>query len=110
MTFTFSDDHEVDYPALGMCGICGKRFTQGCEHSNTQEAQEWLAAYAAVETSRANVEHYLESVEQNHPVEAAYALEQAMDDPRTEWERNWDDYCSETEETNRDLGEWARGR
>lgn len=53
-----------------------------------------------------------ESGEQPHPAETAYELEKAMDadDPRTEWERNWDDYCAEAEETKRDLGEWARGR
>ncbi len=49
MTFTFSDNQAVDYPALGMCDTCGKRFTQGCEHSNTLEAQQWLAAYLAAE-------------------------------------------------------------
>lgn len=54
----------------------------------------------------------LESGEDAHPAEVAYELEKAMDadDPRTEWERNWDDYCAEVEETKRDLGEWARGR
>lgn len=54
----------------------------------------------------------LESGEQPHPAETAYELEKAMDadDPRTEWERNWDDYCAEAEETKRDLGEWVRGR
>lgn len=49
MSFTFSNNQEVDYPALGMCDTCGKRFTQGCEHSNTLEAQKWLAAHLAAE-------------------------------------------------------------
>ena len=67
MSYTFSDNHEVDYPALGMCDTCGKRFTQGCEHSNTLEAQQWLAAYAATEQSRDNVEYFLETQKDNQP-------------------------------------------
>ena len=35
-----------------------------------------------------------------HPVEAAYKLEKAMDeDPRTEWEQDWDDHCAEVQAT-----------
>ena len=49
MSFTFSSNEATDYPALGMCDTCGKRFTQGCEHSNTIEAQEWLAAHIVAE-------------------------------------------------------------
>ncbi len=67
MSFTFSNNQEVDYPALGMCNVCGKRFTQGCEHSNTMEAQKWLAAYAAVETSRDNVEYFMKIAEETRP-------------------------------------------
>lgn len=37
-----------------------------------------------------------------HPVEAAYQLEQAMDDPRTEWERDWDEHCAETLATRKE--------
>ena len=49
MSFTYSSNEEVDYAKLGMCPVCGVRFTTGCEHSNTIEAQEWLAAYAVAE-------------------------------------------------------------
>jgi len=49
MSFTFSSNEATDYPALGMCDICGIRFTQGCEHSDTLEAQEWLAAHIVAE-------------------------------------------------------------
>ena len=67
MSFTFSNNQEVDYPALGMCDVCGKRFTQGCEHSNTMEAQKWLAAYVAVETSLDNVEYFMKIAEETRP-------------------------------------------
>lgn len=49
MTHTFSDNEAVNYPALGMCDICGVRFTHGCEHSNTLDVQEWLAAHIVAE-------------------------------------------------------------
>lgn len=52
MTFTFSNNQEVDYLSLGMCDVCGVRLTRGCEHSNTQNAQEWLAAHIVAEQSK----------------------------------------------------------
>ncbi len=79
MSYTFSDNHEVDYPALGMCDTCGKRFTQGCEHSNTLEAQQWLAAYAATEQSHDNVEYFLETQKDNQPAAVtAYEVERTL--------------------------------
>lgn len=53
-----------------------------------------------------------ESAEQPHPAETAYQLEKAMDadDPRSEWERAWADYCAEVREYNDEIAEWARGR
>ena len=77
MTFTYSDNHATDYPALGMCDICGVRFTHGCEHSNTMEAQEWLAAHAAVEQSTEQVDYFIRIMEETrlHPVDEAWAAE-----------------------------------
>lgn len=37
-----------DY-AAGLCPTCNRRLTAGCEHSQTTEAQEWLAATIAAE-------------------------------------------------------------
>lgn len=62
MTFTFSNNEEVDYAALGMCPICAIRFTHGCEHSNTLESQEWLAAHAVAENGLYNTEAEADSI------------------------------------------------
>lgn len=98
MTFTFSDKEKTDYPALGMCDTCGKRFTQGCEHSNTMEAQQWLAAYAATEQNRDNVEYFLETQKNNQPAAVtAYEAEfvDGFSDPRTPEEKAADAFNEE---------------
>lgn len=81
MTFTFSDNHEVDYSALGMCPVCGVRFTHGCKHSNTLEAQEWLAAYAAAESSRDNTDYCIAVMKDTapHPVNEMQDIEREID-------------------------------
>lgn len=38
-----------DY-AAGLCPTCNRRLTAGCEHSQTDEAQEWLCAQIVAET------------------------------------------------------------
>lgn len=78
MTFTFSSNDEIDYAKLGMCPVCAIRFTHGCEHSNTQEAQEWLAAYAVSEQIGADgVDEFIGYIAKPHPVEEAYRIEKA---------------------------------
>lgn len=126
MSFTFSSNEATDYPALGMCDTCGKRFTQGCEHSNTLEAQQWLAAYAATEQNRDNVEYFLETQKDNQPAAVtAYEAEfldgfsderlkpeneMCIIDPRTEAQKDadadWEDEQDTIRSIYKDLGVW----
>ena len=104
MTFTFSNNEAVDYPSLGMCDTCGKRFTHGCEHSNTLEAQQWLAAYVATEQNRDNVEYFLRVTEETraHPVNEAEAAN-FTDDPRTPAQIAADEAWQDELNTRRDI-------
>ena len=50
MSFTFSDRYEADYPSLGICDLCGRRYTTDkCQH-RTIETEAWHAAYIVAET------------------------------------------------------------
>lgn len=106
MSFTFSSNQATDYPALGMCDTCGIRFTQGCEHSNTQEAQEWLAAYIVAEqpisitTEDANdISSLIAAAEAGDVFTDSWCDERL--DPRTDSERAHDDFSAEVEDTRR---------
>lgn len=106
MTFTFSSADEVDYAKLGMCPVCARRFTSGCEHSNTMEAQEWLAAYAAVETSRDNVDYFIRVVKETraHPVDEAEQVNfTGVADPRTPVEKAADVDWQDEQATRADI-------
>ena len=92
MTFTFSSKEEIDYAKLGMCPVCGVRFTAGCEHSDTIEAQQWLAAYIVAEQlDDEDFSDMLLSLRQkeNHPVDEAQKIEReidtALDGEKPEW-------------------------
>lgn len=125
MSFTFSDNQAVDYPALGMCDTCGKRFTQGCEHSNTLEAQQWLAAYLAAEQGSGinvteeqadSVHNLIVTAESTEFVDGFCderlkpENEMCIIDPRTEAEKDADADWEEEQDTIRsiykDLGMW----
>lgn len=79
MTFTYSDPTETDYAKLGMCPVCGIRFTRGCEHSDvSMEYQQWLAAYIVAEQLGADgVDELL--ADAPHPVEEAQKIEREID-------------------------------
>jgi len=89
MSFTFSSNEATDYPALGMCEVCGIRFTQGCEHSNTDEAQEWLAAHIVAEQTISITDEDANDI--SNLIAAALAevpqFEDAFCDPRTPEQR-----------------------
>ena len=107
MSFTFSDNQAVDYPALGMCDTCGKRFTQGCEHSNTLEAQQWLAAHLAAEQGSgiSVAEEQADSV--HNLIVTAESTEgnftDGFSDPRTEAEKAADAEWQDEQVTRADL-------
>jgi len=107
MSFTFSNNQEVDYPALGMCDTCGKRFTQGCEHSNTLEAQRWLAAHLAAEQGSgiSVTEEQADSV--HNMIVTAESTEgnftDGFSDPRTEAEKSADAEWQDEQATRADL-------
>ena len=79
MTFTFSSNYEVDYAQLGMCPICAVRFTHGCEHSNTIESQQWLAAYIVAEQLDSDSVAKLVAEFSSHPVDEAQKIEREID-------------------------------
>jgi hypothetical protein len=43
------NDIKTNSYEIGICPICSIRLTHGCEHSQTQLAQEWLAAVIVAE-------------------------------------------------------------
>ena len=45
--------HEIDLYEIGVCPTCGRRLTAECEHIDTQEAQEWMAAVIVAEQEHA---------------------------------------------------------
>ena len=57
--------HKVNHYEIGICPTCGKRLTAECEHMNTEQAQEWLAAKIAAEqgTNEADVHDHIESAD-----------------------------------------------
>ena len=59
MSFTFSSTQEVNYLAIGACDICAVRLTHGCEHSDNQDYQEWLAAQVVAESGSVNEEAFI---------------------------------------------------
>ena len=79
MSFTFSSNDEVDYAQLGMCPICAVRFTHGCEHSNTIESQQWLAAYIVAEELDSDSVAELVAEFTAHPVDEAQKIEREID-------------------------------
>lgn len=49
MSYTFSSKYQVDHLSLGMCNVCCRRLTAGCECSRNDDAQVWMAAYLVAE-------------------------------------------------------------
>ncbi len=99
MTFTFSSNDEVDYAQLGMCPICAVRFTHGCEHSNTIESQQWLAAYIVAEELDIEAVAKLVAEFSAHPVNEAQKIEREIDamlDPRTPEQIDLDEWQAES--------------
>ena len=99
MTFTFSSNDEVDYAQLGMCPICAIRFTHGCEHSNTIESQQWLAAYIVAEQLDSESVAKLVAEFTAHPVDEAQKIERGIDamlDPRTPEQIALDEWQAES--------------
>jgi ABC-type nitrate/sulfonate/bicarbonate transport system substrate-binding protein len=58
-----------------------------CMQDDPYDFKRYLAAYVSARRWEQN------------PVEAAYQLERAMNDPRSEDERAWDGFCGETDAT-----------
>jgi len=109
MTFTFSSNEEVDYAQLGMCQICAVRFTHGCEHSNTIESQQWLAAYIVAEQLDSESVAKLVAEFSSHPVDEAQKIERKIDatlDPRTPEQIALDEWQAEAV----DVGYGKNGR
>jgi RNA polymerase subunit RPABC4/transcription elongation factor Spt4 len=50
------NDMKTNPYEIGICPICSVRLTHGCEHSQTQTAQEWLAAVIVAEHEAATPE------------------------------------------------------
>ena len=80
MSFTFSSTQEVNYLAIGACDICAVRLTHGCEHSDNQDYQEWLAAQVVAESGKVNEEAFITLIAfaeacDAHPADVAYDLE-----------------------------------
>ena len=99
MTFTFSSNDDVDYAQLGMCPICAVRFTHGCEHSNTIESQQWLAAYIVAEELDSDSVAKLVAEFTAHPVDEAQKIEREIDamlDPRTPEQIALDEWQAES--------------
>ena len=99
MSFTFSSNDEVDYAQLGMCPICAVRFTHGCEHSNTIESQQWLAAYIVAEQLDSESVAELVAEFSSHPVDEAQKIEREIDamlDPRTPEQIALDEWQAES--------------
>ena len=69
---------------IGICPICSIRLTHGCEHSQTQLAQEWLAAVIVAEQEKVKFVW-------NEPA-----------DPRTTAEREQDEAGADLLATQRD--------
>ena len=59
MSFTFSSTCQTDYLAIGACDICAVRLTSGCEHSNDENHQEWLAAHLVAEAGSVNEDAFI---------------------------------------------------
>ncbi len=68
------NDFKLDLQEIGMCPICSVRLTHGCEHSQTQESQEWLAAVIVAEQELANEKYNFA-----HPITEAQQIERAID-------------------------------
>ena len=99
MTFTFSSNDDVDYAQLGMCPICAVRFTHGCEHSNTIESQQWLAAYIVAEQLDSESVAELVAEFSTHPIDEAQKIERGIDamlDPRTPEQIALDEWQAES--------------
>jgi len=80
MSFTFSSTQEVNYLAIGACDICAVRLTHGCEHSDNQDYQEWLAAQVVAESGSVNEEAFITLIAfaeacDAHPADVAFDLE-----------------------------------
>ena len=84
MSFTFSSTQEVNYLAIGACDICAVRLTHGCEHSDNQDYQEWLAAQVVAESGSVNEEAFITLIAfaeacDAHPADVAFDLEAATE-------------------------------
>ena len=75
---------EVNDLKIGLCPICNKRLTAECEH-RTEESEIWLAAHILAEQTLSG-----EKWDKEHP---------DFSDPRTDEQRNFDEWQAETEAT-----------
>ena len=91
MSFTFSSTQEVNYLAIGACDICAVRLTHGCEHSDNQDYQEWLAAQVVAESGSVNEEAFITLIAfaeacDAHPADVAFDLESLTEAEQVETE------------------------